>query len=59
MLEGDEQLSFLEQVPMGAPHLTVVYAWRDSQGRFKAVHSRHTAIGGPGPSQQYGQCQVW
>lgn len=56
---GTDTVSFVERVPAGAVNLTTVYAWRDSQGGFKAVHSRHTAIGGPTPSQQYGRCELW
>jgi hypothetical protein len=58
-LGGTSTLTFVEQVPAGAINVTTVYAWRDKQGRFKVVHSRHTAIGGPSPSQNYGFCQVW
>lgn len=56
---GADSVSFIEIVPIGAVNLTTVYAWRDRAGRFKAVHSRHTAISGPSPSQQYGYCQTW
>jgi hypothetical protein len=56
---GIDSVSFIEGVPSGTPNITTVYAWRDSAGRFKAVHSRHTATGGgPVPSQQYGYCEV-
>jgi hypothetical protein len=58
-MSGTDSVSFLEQTPFGATNLTTVYAWRDKGGRFKAVHSRHTAIGGPSPSQNYGFCQPW
>lgn len=57
--QGTGSVSFIEQVPVGSVNLTTVYAWRDKAGRFKAVHSRHTAIGGPSPSQNYGYCQAW
>lgn len=56
---GDGSVSFVEQVSVGTLNLTTVFAWRDRAGRFKAVHSRHTAIGGPTPSQNYGYCQSW
>jgi hypothetical protein len=56
---GESSASFLEIVPVGTPNLTTVYAWRNREGHFKAVHSRHTAIGGPSPSQNYGWCQAW
>jgi hypothetical protein len=56
---GADSVAFVEQVPVGAVNVTTVYAWRDTQGRFKSVHSRHTAIGGPSPSQNYGFCQAW
>jgi hypothetical protein len=59
VLAGADSVSFVEQVPIGSVNLTTVYAWRDSSGAFKAVHSRHTAIGGPSPSQNYGHCRVW
>ena len=58
-IRGSDLLTFLERVPAGPVHVTAVYAWRDRAGRFKAVHSRHTAIAGPVPSQSYGFCQVW
>lgn len=56
---GDGSVSFVEQVTVGSLNLTTVFAWRGDAGRFKAVHSRHTAIGGPTPSQNYGYCQPW
>jgi hypothetical protein len=56
---GDSSVSFIEVTPAGSINLTTVYAWRDKLRRFKAVHSRHVAIGGPSPSQNYGFCQVW
>ena len=56
---GATSVSFTEQTPSGAVHLTSIYAWRDSMGRFKAVYSRHTAIFGPTPSQYFGYCEVW
>jgi hypothetical protein len=59
VFQGTDSTSFIEQTPVGAVNLTTVFAWRDKSGRFKAVHSRHTAIGGPSPSQNYGHCQVW
>jgi hypothetical protein len=57
--QGMGSVSFIERVPVGNLNVTTVYAWRDRMGRFKAVHSRHTAIGGPSPSQNYGYCQIW
>lgn len=59
MLVGDDSISFIERTPVGAVNLTTVYGWRDKRGRFKSVHSRHTAIGGPSPSHNYGYCQSW
>jgi len=59
VLVGGDSVSFLEQTPAGAVNVTTVYAWRNKAGSFKAVHSRHTSIGGPSPSQSYGQCQSW
>ena len=58
-VQGTDSVSFIERVPVGSVNLTTVYAWRNKAGNFKAVHSRHTAIGGPSPSQNYGYCQVW
>ena len=58
-LRGADAVSFLERVPAGTVHVTTVYAWRNKEGRFKAVHSRHVTIGGPAPSQHYGYCQAW
>jgi hypothetical protein len=59
VLVGDDSVSFVEQTPAGAVNVTTVYAWRNKAGSFKAVHSRHTSIGGPSPSQNYGQCLSW
>lgn len=59
VLRGDSSVSFVERTPSGAVNLTTVFGWRDQAGRFKSVHSRHTAIAGPSPSQNYGYCQVW
>lgn len=59
VLVGGDVLSFLETTLVGTVNVTTVYAWQDSRGRFKAVHSRHTAIGGATPSQNYGFCQDW
>jgi hypothetical protein len=56
---GDSSVSFVERVPVGSLNITTVYGWRNKAGHFKAVHSRHTAIGGPSPSQNYGSCQPW
>ena len=58
-IQGTDSVSFIERVPVGSVNVTTVYAWRNKAGNFKAVHSRHTAIGGPSPSQNYGYCQVW
>ena len=58
-VQGDFTVSFIEIVPVGTINVTTVYAWNNKAGHFKAVHSRHTAIGGPSPSQQYGFCQPW
>jgi hypothetical protein len=56
---GASSVSFIERVPVGALNVTTVYGWRSKDGHFKAVHSRHTAVGGPSPSQSYGFCQPW
>ena len=56
---GADSITFTEQTLMGSLHTTTVFAFRDSQGRFKVVHSRHPIINGPSPSQNYGFCQVW
>jgi hypothetical protein len=58
-IAGDSSASFVERVPLGTVNVTTVYAYRDRAGHFKAVHSRHTHIGGPSPSQNYGFCQPW
>lgn len=58
-IQGADSVSFLERVPVGAVNVTTVFAWRNKAGHFKAVHSRHVAIVGPSPSQNYGHCQVW
>lgn len=58
-LDGKSSVSFVETTPAGAINLTTVYAWADKAGRYKAVHSRHTAVGGPSPSQNYGFCEMW
>jgi hypothetical protein len=58
-VRGDSSVSFIERVPVGTLNVTTVYAWRNKAGHFKAVHSRHTAIGGPSPSQNYGSCEPW
>jgi len=52
-------VSFIEVVPVGTPNVTTIYAWVDKTGRFKAVHSRHTELAGPFPSQHYGYCELW
>ena len=59
LISGADRLSFMELTPIGAINLTTVYAWRDSEGSFKSVHSRHIAIRGPFPSQHYGRCEPW
>jgi hypothetical protein len=56
---SEDVVTFVELVPAGTLNLTTVYAWLDGSGRLKAVHSRHTAMGGPSPSQAYGTCEVW
>lgn len=59
VVRGAESVAFLELTPVGGTNVTTVYGWRDKRGFFKAVHSRHTAIAGPSPSQHYGFCQMW
>ena len=59
VIPGTDSVSFIERAPIGAVNVTTVYAWRNKAGHFKAVHSRHIAIAGPSPSQNYGSCQVW
>ena len=58
-IRGNNFVSFIERVPIGTVNVTTVCAWRDKATHFRAVHSRHTAIGGPSPSQNYGTCQIW
>lgn len=59
LIRAADRLSFVERTPAGAVNLTTVYAWRDSDGGFKTVHSRHTAVAGPSPAQHYGRCEPW
>lgn len=59
VLGNFDATAFIEQTPAGYLNVTTVYGWKDTGGRFKAVHSRHVAIGGPAPSQNYGYCQAW
>ncbi len=59
---GRDSASFIERTPPGAVNLLTVYAWRkDDDGilqPFVAVYSRHTAVGGPSPSQFLGTCRA-
>ena len=59
LIRAADRLSFVERTAAGAVNLTTVYAWRDSEGGFKTVHSRHTAVSGPSPQQHYGRCETW
>ena len=59
LIRGADGLSFIERTPSGGVNLTTVYAWRDSDGGFKTVYSRHTAVVGPSPQQLYGRCEPW
>lgn len=60
VISGSEKLTLLEVTPNGTPQVTVIYIGRRSDGQFKAVHSRHTALLGgiPIPSQMYGSCRA-
>lgn len=60
VIAGSQQITFVEQTATGTIQLTVVYMARTTHRRFKAVHSRHTAIPGgiPIASQMYGSCQA-
>jgi hypothetical protein len=60
LVEGIKVTTFVETTPSGNVNLTTVFAEVMSDGRFKAVHSRHVyLIGGALPSQAYGSCQIW
>jgi hypothetical protein len=59
VLAGESSVSFIEVTPAGSVNLTTVFAWPDKLRRFKTAHSRHVAIGGPSPSQNYGFCEIW
>ena len=56
---GAESISILEATLFGTLQVTVVYMAQRSDGQFKAVHSRHTAMTGgiPIASQTYGTCR--
>ena len=59
---GRDSASFIERTPPGAVNLLTVYAWRKHEAGilqpFVAVYSRHTAVGGPSPSQFHGTCRA-
>ncbi|MHB1095634.1 MAG: hypothetical protein ACYC3F_05635 [Gemmatimonadaceae bacterium] len=59
VIGGSERLSLLEHTGSGNLQVTVIYMAQRSDGQFKAVHSRHTALLGglPLPSQTYGSCR--
>lgn len=58
VIDGVNRISLLEITETGNLQVTVIYGAQDSSGRFKAVHSRHTAFEGLIllPSQSYGSC---
>ncbi len=60
VIAADEVITLLEPLGSGAIQMTVIYLAQDSEGRFKAVHSRHTVApgGNPIPSQYYGSCRA-
>lgn len=59
VIAGDERVTLLEATGSGTIQVTVIYVAQRSDGQFKAVHSRHTAMPGgiPIASQMYGSCR--
>ena len=59
VMSAREAVTILEPLGSGVMHVTVIYLGQTTDGRFKAVHSRHTALPGgqPFPSQFYGSCR--
>ena len=57
-LVGQEGVSFIELPGGNTVNTITVYPWKNDEGRFIAVYSRHTAVAGPSPSQQRGTCRA-
>ncbi len=56
---GANGATFVEITSTGNIMTTTVFAWWDTDRRYVAVHSRHTAIAGdPVPSQVHGACSA-
>ena len=61
---ANRSVSFVERFNGGLA-ATTIYPWASQGadsvlgGRLEAVHSRHTAVAGPSPSQIYGSCLVF
>jgi hypothetical protein len=53
-----EGITIIEVLGSGFLQVTVIYLAQNADRRFRAVHSRHTALfgGEPVPSQYYGSC---
>ena len=58
VVEAPEGITIIEVLGSGYLQVTAIYTAETKDGRFKAVHSRHSAaLGGePVPSQYYGSC---
>lgn len=58
VFSGSESITFIERTGTGNLQVTAIYMAQERDRRFKAVHSRHTAILGgiPIASQMYGAC---
>ena len=60
VVPAPEAITMIEVLGSGLLQITVIYAAQKSDGQFKAVHSRHSAMFGgmPVPSQYYGACRA-
>ena len=57
VIEAFEGITLIEPLESGFLQITAIYSAQNGDGRFKAVHSRHSAFTGmPIPSQYYGSC---
>lgn len=52
-------ITFIEQTGMGNLVFTTVFPYRNKEGDFIAVTSRHMDLVGPFPSQYHGTCKKW
>jgi hypothetical protein len=59
VLNGSERVTVVERTNSGTLQVTVIYMAQRTDGQFKAIHSRHTALPGgiPIASQMYGSCR--